>query len=142
MAESNQLTWEVDNTFIPKYTPNNLKWYKKDGLGTCYRQNKCNEFLNNTDECFKKMKITNFDIIKYEATEDEMKQYQKYNMKKLNNINLQEQICSSIFRYSHCQEMHIKKKKTMKQHFVNKKVYVGRVKFLKKVKCDMYAQYW
>ena len=52
MAESNQLTWEVDNTFIPKYTPNNLKWYGKDGLETWYRQNKCNEFLNNTDEYF------------------------------------------------------------------------------------------
>ena len=30
----------------------------------------------------------------------------------------------------------------MKQHFVNKKVSVGRDKFLKKTKCDMYAQYW
>ena len=26
MAEANQLTWEVDNTFIPKLTPNALKW--------------------------------------------------------------------------------------------------------------------
>ena len=34
MAEANQLTWEVDNTFIPRYTPNNLKWYEKDGLET------------------------------------------------------------------------------------------------------------
>ena len=40
MAESNQLTWEVENTFVPKYTPNNLKWYEKDGLETWYRQNK------------------------------------------------------------------------------------------------------
>ena len=67
MAESNQLTWEVENTFVPKYTPNNLKWYEKDGLETWYRQNKCNEFLNNTDEYLKKMRITNFDIIKNEA---------------------------------------------------------------------------
>ena len=76
MAESNQLTAEVDNTFIPKETPSDLKWCKKDGLETWYRQNKCNEFLNNTDEYFKKMKITNFGLIKIEATEDKIKQYQ------------------------------------------------------------------
>ena len=37
MIESNQLTWKVDNTFIPKYMPNNLKWYERDGLETWYR---------------------------------------------------------------------------------------------------------
>ena len=36
----------------------------------------------------------------------------------------------------------ILKKKTIKEHFVNKKVGVGRVKFLKKIKDDMYAQCW
>ena len=79
MAESNQLTWEVSNTFIPEYAANNLERYEKDGLETWYRQNKCNEFLNNTDEYFKKMRITNFDNIKNEATEDKMKQYQTIN---------------------------------------------------------------
>ena len=100
MAESNQLTWEVDNTFIPKYTPNNLKWYEKDGLETWYRQNKCNEILNNTDECLKKMRITNFDIIKNEATEDKMKQYHTIDHEEIKQYpsHLQEQICSSIFR--------------------------------------------
>ena len=29
MAESNDLTWEMDNDFIPKYIPDNLKWYEK-----------------------------------------------------------------------------------------------------------------
>ena len=33
MVES---TWEVDNVFIPKYVPNNLKWYKRHGLDTWY----------------------------------------------------------------------------------------------------------
>ena len=37
--------------------------------------------------------------------------------------------------------MHIQKE-TIKQHFVNKKVSVGCGKFLKKIKDDMYAQYW
>ena len=100
MAESNQLLWEVDNTFIPKYTPNNLKWYEKDGLETWFRQNKCNEILNNTDKYFKKMRITNFDIIKNEATEDKMKQYQTIDHEEIKQYpsHLQEQICSSIFR--------------------------------------------
>lgn len=30
MAEGN--TWEVDNTFIPQYVPNDLKWFERDGL--------------------------------------------------------------------------------------------------------------
>ena len=68
MAESNQLTWEVDKNFIPKYMPNNLKWFEKDGLETWYRQNKCNDFL--------KIKIVNFDIIKNDVKEDTLKQYQ------------------------------------------------------------------
>ena len=54
MAESSELTWENDNVFIPKYVPQNLKWYEKDGLETWYRQIKCEESLNNTDLHFAK----------------------------------------------------------------------------------------
>ena len=32
MAESSELIWEHDSVFIPKYVPQNLKWYEKDGL--------------------------------------------------------------------------------------------------------------
>ena len=35
-----------------------------------------------------------------------------------------------------------KKKNKIKEHFVNKKVSVGRGKFLKKIKDDIYAQCW
>ena len=56
MAESNDLTWEMDNVFILKYVPDNLKWHEKDGIG--------NFSLSNTDLHFKKRKIVNFDIIK------------------------------------------------------------------------------
>ena len=31
-------TWEVDNTFMPQYVPNDLKWFERDGLETWYRQ--------------------------------------------------------------------------------------------------------
>ena len=34
MAESNELTWEMDNVFVLKYVPNNLKWHEKGGLET------------------------------------------------------------------------------------------------------------
>ena len=63
-TSKNGLTWEVDNKFIPKCVPNDLKWYERDGLDTWYLQNKFNEFINNTDSYFKRMKITNFDLIK------------------------------------------------------------------------------
>ena len=39
----------ADNVFIPKYVPNNLKWYERDGFDTWYLQNKCIEFLEDTD---------------------------------------------------------------------------------------------
>ena len=87
------------------------------------------------------MRITNFDIVKNEVTEDKMKQYQTIDHEEIRHYpwHLQEQICSSIFRNSHRQEVHIQKKK-IKEHFVNKKVGVERGKFLKKTKDDMYAQ--
>ena len=87
MAESNELTWEMDNVFVPKYVPNNLKWYKKDGLETWYRQNKCEEFLNGTDAHFKKRKIINFDIIKNDIGKNKLKQYQTIDHDELKTIH-------------------------------------------------------
>ena len=54
---------KFDNRFIPKYIPNDLPWYERGGLDTWYQQNKCNDFLRDTDENFKEMKTANFDII-------------------------------------------------------------------------------
>ena len=54
---------KFDNRFIPKYIPNDLPWYERDGLDTWYQQNKCNDFLRDMDENFKEMKTANFDII-------------------------------------------------------------------------------
>ena len=50
MAESNDLTCQVDNVFILKFVPDNLKWHEKDGLKTWYRKNKCEKFLSNTKQ--------------------------------------------------------------------------------------------
>ena len=76
ITSKNDLTWEVDNKLIPKFVPNDLNWYDKDGLDTWYLQNKCNEFINNSDTYFKQMKITNFDLIKNDVPKEKLKQYQ------------------------------------------------------------------
>ena len=133
MAEANQLTWEVDNTFIPKYTPNNLKWYEKDRLETWYRQNKCNEFLSNTDNYFQKMRIVNFDIIKNKVEEDKLKQYQTIDHEEIKHYppHLQEQICSSIFHNSNQKDMHIQKE-TIKNILLIKRFVLNVGDFKKK----------
>ena len=106
---------------------------KKIGLETWYRQNKCNGFLNNTDEYFSKMKVVTFDIIKNGVKEDTLKQYQTIDHDEIKQYptHLQEQISSSIFRNSNRKDMHIKKE-TIKEHFQNKKVSAGRGQFLKR----------
>ena len=76
MAESNDLTCEADNNFIPKYIPGDLRWYEKDGLDTSYLRNKCEVFLKNIDLHFAKRKVVNFDMIKNEVGKETKKQYQ------------------------------------------------------------------
>ena len=100
ITSKNDLTWEVDNKLIPKFAPNDLKWYERDGLDTWYLQNKCNEFINNTDTYFKRMKITNFDLIKNDVPKEKLKQYQTLDHDEIKQYppQLREQICSSILR--------------------------------------------
>ena len=40
---------KCDNCFIPRYIPSDLSWCEKDGLDTWYLQNKCNDFLRDTE---------------------------------------------------------------------------------------------
>ena len=65
---------KCDNKYIPKYVPNILKWYERDGLETWHLQIKCNDFIINTDEHFKQMKITSFDIFKNNVCTEKRKQ--------------------------------------------------------------------
>ena len=131
MAESTDLTWKVDNTFVPPFVSNDLKWFERDGLETWYRRNKCEEFLKDTDSHFKNRKIVNFDMIKNEASDTKIKQYQQIDhdeIKKYPNANRK--------------NMYIEKR-TINEHFNNKKISgYGRGKFIKKCKDDMYAQCW
>ena len=73
------------------------------------------------------MRIVNVDIIKNKVKDDKMKQYQTIDHEEIKHYSphLQEQICSSIFRNSNRKDMHIQKE-TIKEHFINKKVCVGR----------------
>ena len=125
MAESNnELAWESDNVFVPKCVPKNLKWFERDGLET--NQNKSEEFLANTDLHFAKRKIVNFDIIKNDVSKKKLQQYQLTDHDQIKNYlpQFQEQIPSSI-RSSNREDMNISKK-TIKEHFSNKKVPTGR----------------
>ena len=129
----NQLTREVDNKFVPTYVPNNLKWFERDGLETWYRQNKCNELLNNTDTYSEKMKIVNFDIIDNDPSKNQIKQYQTIDHDKIKCYppHFQEQIRSSIFRNATRKDMHVEKN-TIKKHFTHKKASADRERFIKK----------
>ena len=67
---------KLDNQFVSKYIPSDLKWYERDGLVTQYLEGKCKDFLEDTDEHFKRTKIVNFDIIKNVVPKDKLVQYQ------------------------------------------------------------------
>ena len=130
MAKSNDLTWEADNNFIPKYIPGDLKWYEKDGLDTWYLRNKCEDFLKKTNLHFAKRKVINFDMIKNEVGGETKKQYQTIDNgeKKQYLVEYQEQICSSIFRNASRKDMFFEKN-TVNEHFLNKKNHTGRRRF-------------
>ena len=134
---------KFDNHFIPKYIPNDLAWYEKDGLDTWYLQNECNDFLRDTDEHFKEMKIVNFDLIKNNVSEEHKKQYQQIDRHDILGYppKLHEEICSSIFRNVKRDGMY-DKKETIDEHFRNKKTGIGPGRFIKKVRDSVYAKVW
>ena len=78
-----KLTWEFDNEFIPSYIPMNLNSSERDGLETWYRQNKCQEFLENTNKHFEQRKIVNFHMINEKLDKKIIQQYQTVDNKKI-----------------------------------------------------------
>ena len=54
---------KLANKYVSDYVPEKLPWYKRDDLTTWYEEGKCNDFLENIDEQFKKTETINFDII-------------------------------------------------------------------------------
>ena len=59
------------SAYVLTFVSDNLLWYDKDGLMTWYDQQKCEDFLRDTDKHFKEAKIINFDII-YRKIRDEV----------------------------------------------------------------------
>ena len=138
--------WKVDNTFVPKFIPDNLKWYECDGLETWYLRNKCSEFLEDSNSHFKNRKMVNFDIINNgeKMAKKSLMQYRTIDHDEIKKYpeKEQEQIMSSIFRNANSKDMIIEKR-TIDTHF--NRTFVppkGRGKFIKKIRDDMYASCW
>ena len=135
---------KVDNRFIPTYVPKDLPWYKCEGLLIWYDQNKCEEFLENTDEHFQNLQILNFDLINtnVKIDDDKLKQYQTINHHEIMGSPPQsiEQIMSSIFRANR-PGMFVKKE-TALEHFNKPIKIVIRGRFIKKIKDDHYKETW
>ena len=139
------MVFRSDNKFIPKYVPNDLKWYEKDGLDSWYLQNNCADFLMDTDEHFKNMKEVNFDMTKNEVSQEKLKHYHLIDHQEIMHYppHIREEIFSSIFGNSNQKDMHITKS-TVNEHFknTNKTVGTGRGRFFKKIRDDMYNESW
>ena len=116
---------KFDNKYIPQYVPDNLKWYERDGLETWYRKNKCDDFLRDTDDHFKRTMITNFDMIrqKEKITKDQLKQYHTIDYKEIEKYPQDQQlkITSSIFRHISSKEINVSQE-LIKDHFEKQKL--------------------
>ena len=99
--------WKVGNTFVPKFIPDNLKWYERDGLETWYLRNKCSEFLEDTDSHFKYRKIVNFDIINIgeKMAKLTLMQYRTIDHDEIKKYPEKEQIMTSTFRNDNRKDM-------------------------------------
>ena len=82
-------------------------------------------------------------MIKNEVSEETKKQYQTIDHEEIKRYPVahQEQICSPIFRNADRKDMYIEKK-TINEHFSNKKPSLGRGRFLKRIKDDLYRDSW
>ena len=135
---------KVGNRFIPTYVPNNLPWYKRDGLMPWYDKGKCRSFLENTDEHFETLKIVNFDIIDSNGQIDnkKLREYRTWDHYEIMNFppEKREQIMSSMFRVNR-PDMFVKKE-TALYHFNKSIKNIGRGKFIKKLKDEHYKETW
>ena len=51
------------NNYIPKYVPEDLPWYERDGLLTYIDQLKYKEYISDPDAAVQNTKAINFDMI-------------------------------------------------------------------------------
>ena len=126
---------KIDNVYIPNFVPNNLPWYERDGLNAWYEQNKCNDFLEDSDKHFENLQINKFDLIfnKEKLDSQKIEQYHRIDHKEIMGYpkKEREQIMSSIFRNVMQKDKCIKKE-TLHEHFNVNSKSVGPGPFLKK----------
>ena len=124
---------------------NNIPWYERDGVNTWCEQMKCNEFLGDTDNQFKNLEITNFDMIYNNKTlsNDKIKQYQSIDHHKIMKCPIKErdQIMPSIVRNSKHEDMCVQTKK-INEHFKNNSKSIGGGRFVEKLKTEHYKRTW
>ena len=109
-VNEDNLTWQFDNEFNPSYVPPNVKYFERDGLEIWYKQNKCQDFLQNTNKYFEQRTIVNFHMIKEKLDKKVIQQYQTVDNNKVEQypIEYRNQIRSSIFCNIHRNNLHVK----------------------------------
>ena len=128
-------TWKVDNTFVPKFISDNLRWCKRDDLEMWYLRNKCSAFLEDKDSHFKNRKKAHFEVINNGAkmAKQTLMQYRTIDHDEIKKYPEKEQIMNSIFRNAKRKDMIIEKR-TIDTHF--NRTFVPpkeRGKFIKKI---------
>ena len=122
----------------------NLNSFERDGLETWYRQNKCQELLENTNKHFEQRKIVNFHMINEKLDKEIIQQYQTVDNKKIEQypIEYRDQIISSIFRNIQRNALHANMSTVRKHFMTDTQKSIGRGKFLKICKDSVYASCW
>ena len=122
---------KVDNVFVPKFIPNNLKWYEPDGLNTWYEQGKCQDFLDDLDSHFQNLETVNFALIhaKGNLPETKIKKYQTVNHSEFSSYPSDKQGNKEIKR----KYMNVAKE-SINEHFKKPIKSYGRYHFIKIIK--------
>ena len=81
--------------------------------------------------------------IKKTLSNDKIKQYQSIDHHKILKypIKRKDQIMSSIFRNSKCEDMYVQTK-AINEHFKNNSKSIGRGRFVEKLKNEHYKEIW
>ena len=135
----------LSNRLVPQYVPTNLKWDQKDGLNTWYLQGKCNDFIENVDNHFSNIKITDFDMINNDLPKNKIEEYKTFDYESINEYpeaiknEIKEAVCRNIKK----DNFHVDRQNALELlQQQNKTVAKGRGRFLKICRDSMYASCW
>ena len=135
----------LSNKLVPQYVPAKLKWDQKDGLNTWYLQGQCNNFIENVDNHFSKIKIINFDMINNDLPKNKIQEYKTFDYESINEYpeaiknDIKKAVCRNIKKDNYYVGRQNVLKLLQQQ---NKTVARGRGRFLKICRDSMYASCW